>query len=79
MPGDKRLTESVRAVYRASGTADRAVMTGTFKGSREERKHRFFRLCCLLAVEAGLTAWAFVPPAWEEMEPGRSEPGESEG
>ena len=77
MPGDKRLIEAVRAVYRASGAADRAVMANTFSGSREERKHRFFRLSILVALQAGLTAWAAVPPSWEQMTDPAG-PGESE-
>lgn len=66
MPSDRRLSKAVRTVYRASGTADRAVMTGTFKGSRQEQKHRFSRLCCLLAVQAGLCTACIVPATWEE-------------
>ena len=54
MPADKRLTGAVRAVFRASGEADRAVMTGTFTGSRTERNQRFTDLCGRVAVKAGL-------------------------
>ena len=79
MPQDRRILRAIRRLYRDANEADRQIMKGSFTGSRTEQKARFFRLCCLLAVEAGLTAWAAIPPAWEEMEPGRSEPGESEG
>lgn len=79
LPQDRRILRAIRRLYRDVNEPDRQIMRGNFRGSRNEQKWRFNRLCVLVAIQAGLTAWAVVPPAWEEMEPGRSEPGESEG
>ena len=66
MPQDRRILRAIRRLYRDANEADRQIMRGTFEGDRTEQKARFFRLCCLLAVEAGLCTACIVPATWEE-------------
>lgn len=62
MPQDKHILSAVRKLYFASDEVDRAVMEGTFSGSKRELIQRRNQLICKLAVRAGLCSYAVIPP-----------------
>lgn len=66
LPQDRRITAAARRLYRRSDPVSRSVMDGSSTLQGRERSQVFNRLVHQLAVEAGLTAAALMPPEMEE-------------